>query len=89
MQKRENTAQDALHAQALLSDPNSIYELGLKYSTGEGVDIDYVTAHVWFNIAAMRGVAAARDWRAELAREMSAAEVAEAQRRAREWLSRH
>jgi TPR repeat protein len=53
------------------------------------VAIDLVSAHKWFNLAAMRGNDDARRYRVEIAREMSRAEIAEAQRQAREWLSRH
>lgn len=66
---------------------DALYNLGLMYSTGREVDVDLVTAHKWFNLAAMKGSDAARSCRAELAAEMSAAEVAEAQRQAREWLA--
>ena len=31
------------------------YELGMMYSTGRSVPADLVSAHKWFNIAAMRG----------------------------------
>ena len=65
------------------------YELGLLYSTGQGAARDYVAAHMWLNIASVRGNAAARRLRAELAGDMSRDEIAEAQRRAREWLARH
>jgi len=68
---------------------DALYELGLIYSTGNGVDVDLVTAHKWFNLAAMRGSEAARSYRAELAREMQPQEIAEAQRQAREWLATH
>lgn len=68
---------------------DALYDLGLIYSTGNGVDVDLVTAHKWFNLAAMRGSEAARAYRAELAREMTASEIAEAQRQAREWLANH
>ena len=64
----------------------ALYNLGLAYSTGQGVDVDYIAAHKWFNLAAMKGVDEARSWRAQLSREMSAIEIAEAQRQAREWL---
>jgi hypothetical protein len=64
----------------------ALYNLGLAYSTGQGVSVDYVAAHKWFNLAAMRGVDEARAWRAQLSREMSAGQIAEAQRQAREWL---
>jgi uncharacterized protein len=66
------------------------YELGLLYSTGgQGAPTDYVMAHMWLNIASARGSAAARRLRAELAEDMSRDQIAEAQRRAREWLARH
>jgi len=68
---------------------DALYNLGLLYSTGQGVQLDYVQAHKWFNLAAMRGNQAARHCRAELAREMTAEEIAAAQREAREWLSTH
>lgn len=65
------------------------YELGLLYSTGHGAPPDYVSAHMWLNIASAKGNAAARRLRAELAGDMSRDQIAEAQRRAREWLARH
>lgn len=69
--------------------PEALYDLGLLYSTGQGVDLDYITAHKWFNLAAMRGIRRARVDRAELARDMSRFEIAEAQRLAREWQDDH
>ena len=64
----------------------ALYNLGLAYSTGQGVSVDYVAAHKWFNLAAMKGVNEARAWRAQISREMSTVQIAEAQRQAREWL---
>jgi TPR repeat protein len=64
----------------------ALYNLGLAYSTGQGVSVDYVAAHKWFNLAAMKGVNEARRWRTEISSEMSPTEIAEAQRQAREWL---
>ena len=69
--------------------PDALFELGLLYSTGRDVEADLVTAHKWFNLAALRGNRAALDYRKELANEMSQYDVAEAQRRAREWLTKH
>ena len=66
-----------------------MFELGMMYCTGRDVEPDLVTAHKWFNLAALRGNAAARDYRIELAREMSEAQVAAAQKSAREWLAAH
>ena len=34
---------------------DSFYELGMMYSIGRSVPVDYVTAHKWFNLAALRG----------------------------------
>lgn len=66
---------------------DALYDLGLFYSTGQGVPRDYVAAHKWFNLAAIQGIRRAAVDRQELASEMSAAEVAQAQRQAREWLA--
>ena len=65
------------------------FELGLKYCLGQGVDRDYVAAHKWFNLAALKGNSAARDYRSEIAREMDISQIAEAQRQARDWLTVH
>ena len=65
---------------------DTFFELGMMYSVGRSVPIDYVSAHKWFNLAAMRGNADAIRLRREVAEQMSAAEVAEAQRAARSWL---
>ncbi len=73
-------------AQAREGNSSALYTLGMAYSTGQGVPMDYVAAHKFFNLAAMKGSIEARDMRAEISREMSAQEIAEAQRQAREWL---
>jgi hypothetical protein len=66
---------------------DALYNLGLAYSTGQGVSVDFIAAHKWFNLAAMRGIEAAKNWRAQISSEMNASQIAEAQRLAREWLS--
>jgi uncharacterized protein len=65
------------------------FRLGLVCSTGESTPVDMVSAHKWFNIAAMRGSREAVRHRCEIASEMSSAEIAAAQRAARTWLTRH
>ena len=65
------------------------YELGLMYATGETVPLDRVAAHKWFNIAVARGFRAAATLRSEVAQEMSADEIAAAQREARMFLTHH
>ncbi|WP_066590514.1 SEL1-like repeat protein [Sphingomonas pruni] len=74
---------------AARGDWNACYDLGVDYSTGaNGVDLDLVEAHKWFNLAASRGGhEGARHCRAEVADEMTAREIAEAQTRARSWLN--
>lgn len=74
---------------AARGDWNACYDLGVDYSTGaNGVDLDLIEAHKWFNLAASRGGhEEARHCRAEVADEMTAREIAEAQTRARAWLN--
>ena len=76
-----------IESEARAGKPNALYQLGLCYSTGQGgVALDLVKAHKYFNLAAMKGVVEARLWRTELAQQMGANEIAEAQRLARLWL---
>ena len=66
-------------------DCENLYKLGLIYSTGQEQNL--VQAHMWFNLAAVRGSEAAKECRRELSDMMSKDEIAQAQRSAREWLS--
>ena len=67
---------------------DELFKLGLLYSTGQGgAPLDYVSAHMLFNLAAMRGSVEAKVYRKELSQEMESEDVAEAQRQAREWLA--
>jgi uncharacterized protein len=82
---------DALIAECLAAftagSVDALYDLGVAFSTGShGVVCDMVEAHKWFNIAASRGHDEAAWCRADISDEMTAREIAEAQRRAREWL---
>jgi hypothetical protein len=75
-------------ADAAMGDVDALYDLGVAYSTGsDGVDVDLVEAHKWFNLAALSGSEAAQECRADIADEMTAREIAEAQRGARAWLA--
>jgi TPR repeat protein len=65
---------------------DKLYELGMMYSVGRSVPVDYVSAHKWFNLAAMRGNRDAIRLRREIADQMTEAEIAAAQRAARAWL---
>lgn len=75
-------------ADAAAGDITALFDLGVAYSTGSsGINVDLIEAHKWFNIAASRGHEEASWCRADVSDEMTAREIAEAQRRARKWLS--
>lgn len=75
-------------ADAAGGDPDALYELGVAYSTGtHGLEVDLIEAHKWFNLAALNGSERGQECRAEISEEMTAREIAEAQRQARAWLS--
>src|SRR5437763_1004298 len=57
---------------------DTFFQLGMMYSSGRSVPIDYVMAHKWFNLAAMRGNEDAIRLRLEIAGQMSEAEIAAA-----------
>ncbi len=63
-----------------------LFELGMMYSVGRDAPIDLVSAHKWFNLAAVKGNTEAIRLRREVAGQMSDAEIATAQRAARDWL---
>jgi TPR repeat protein len=79
----ESRVRDAAHG-----DLQACYDLGVAYSCGiSGVEIDLIEAHKWFNLSALAGSEEGQACRAEIAEEMTAREIAEAQRQARAWLS--
>ncbi|HCQ98110.1 MAG TPA: hypothetical protein DIU48_01730 [Acidobacteria bacterium] len=69
------------------------FNLGVKYATGQGVPQDYVQAHMWFNLAALRSTGEERESAVEarnvVADRMTPIQIAEAQRLAREWDAAH
>lgn len=77
----------AQECEALRGKADALYTLGLAYSTGQGVETDLVAAHKWFNLAALKGIADAREKRAEISAEIGPMGVAEAQKQARAWLA--
>ena len=69
-------------------DVDALFDLGIAFSTGAaGIDVDLVAAHKWFNLAALNGSTRGQECRADIADEMSAREIAEAQKQARAWLA--
>jgi uncharacterized protein len=75
--------------QAADNTPDAIYQLGIMYCAGREVELCLITAHKWFNIAAARGNADAKRYRAEISADMTRADIAKAQKQARQWLSSH
>ena len=69
---------------------DTMLELGMMYASGREVPVDLVTAHKWFNLAAMKGHGEAPQLRREVAAEMQDAEIElGAARAARDWLKVH
>ena len=64
------------------------WRLGMRYATGRGVPLDHVAAYAWLNLAAAQGHEEAAGSRDRLAESMTAEQVAEAQRMARELWGR-
>ena len=62
------------------------YFLGVMYLRGYGALQDFIMSHFWFNLAASKGYKKARFHLAKLTNSMSADQVAEAQRMARDWV---
>ena len=66
---------------------DDLFRLGMMYSTGQnGCPIDRVSAHMIFNLAAMKGSIEARVYRREMSNEMEREEISEAQKAARRWI---
>jgi TPR repeat protein len=66
-------------------DAYAQFNLGLMYAKGQGVPQDYVHAHKWFNLSAVGGGKDAVKNRDTAAGLMTPAQIAEAQKLAREW----
>ena len=74
----------------LAADKNNIsaqYRLGIMYSSKDSVVQDYITAHMWANIAASNGNS--QKLRDNLAKKMSPQQIEEAQQKASEWVAKH
>tara|TARA_R110002072_G_scaffold156742_1_gene307269 strand:+ start:4565 stop:5863 length:1299 start_codon:yes stop_codon:yes gene_type:complete len=66
-------------------DADAQYTLGYMYYKGLGVPQDYVQAHMWWNLAAVSEDQEAMKGRDAVAVMMTPAQLAEAQKLAREW----
>lgn len=92
IRSEETVAADLLVSKCLAAaakgSSSAYFDLGVAFSTGShGVACDLIEAHKWFNLAAAQGHEEAAFCRADLSDEMTAREIAEAQRRARQWLA--
>ena len=65
--------------------PSASPILGLMYVNGQGVPQDFVLAYMWLNLSATQGFQSAIKNRDIVARRMTPAQIAEAQKLAREW----
>jgi len=71
---------------AQVLSPEALFALGMECSIGGDVPADLVSAHKWFNLAAMKGNQDAVRLRREIAAQMSNAEIGAAQRAARDYI---
>jgi TPR repeat protein len=65
------------------------FALGMQCSIGDEAPVDLVSAHKWFNLAAMRGNQDAARLRREIAAQMSNSEIGAAQRAARDYIKQY
>lgn len=70
-------------------DATAQNNLGKMYYDGKGVPPNYLQAHMWFNLAGAAGNDEAVKRRNMVAKKMTPAQIAEAQRLAREWMQKH
>ena len=66
-------------------DADAQFNLGVAYGNADGVPQDDVQALLWFTLAGAQGNADAIRYRNEAIAKMTPAQVAEAERLAREW----
>lgn len=65
------------------------FNLGVMYFEGQGVLQDYVTAHMWANIAAVNGSEMAPELRNAIAKRMTPAQIHAAQKRAKDCVAKN
>jgi TPR repeat protein len=66
-----------------------MFERGLYWASGRSGVVNLVAAQKWFNLAALKGRRDAIALRRKVAELMSDAEIATAQREARDWMTAH
>jgi TPR repeat protein len=73
---------------AAQGEANAQFYLGLLSAFGRGGPLDLSQAYMWYSLAAENGHARAALHRNDLAKEMKPPQIAEAQKRAKEWKSK-
>tara|TARA_B100000959_G_scaffold200082_1_gene209373 strand:- start:106 stop:396 length:291 start_codon:yes stop_codon:yes gene_type:complete len=63
--------------------------LGMMYKDGKGVEQDYVTAHMWFNIAAANGAEYSKKEKDLLAKKMTPEQIAKAEALSKEMIKKN
>jgi TPR repeat protein len=66
-------------------DALAFAKLGRMYELGQGVSKNLIQAQMWYNLSVAHGEQRAAEARDALAKQMTAAQIAEAQRLAQEW----
>ncbi|WP_370193587.1 MULTISPECIES: sel1 repeat family protein [Aurantimonas] len=74
---------------AVFVDADILFDLGMRAACGHDGAVDFVAAHMYFNLADRKGSDVAAYHRQDVASQMSKAEVAAALRAARQWMTRH
>lgn len=77
------------HKAAEQGDADAQHNLGFLYANGQGVAQDNVQAHLWYSLAAEQGNEDAAKSRDLLVAKMSESQIADANRRTREWLDQN
>lgn len=87
LQKEDKKAEgvDLIERAAIAGSVPAQFRLGNLYVTGDGVDLDYVAAHKWLNIAAASGHPEAVETRAVVGDLMTPDQIAKAQADARAY----
>ena len=85
---RAISTEESTRVQTELS-PEAFFTLGMECSIGGDGPGDLVSAHKWFNLAAVKGNQEAVRLRREIAEQMSNAEIGAAQRAARDFIKQY
>lgn len=92
-QDQSPTSFEAVWVGAWRGDPAAQLAMGRAFANGDGVLQDYVQAYVWFNLATSKfsgaQFAASAAERNEVSSKMTAGQIAQAQKLARDWKPRN